>query len=283
MNELVGLARKVALQLAAVPGFQESWLVGSAARGDQAAQGIDLLVACQSRDFALNVAAARQALADFSEPGTWRVSDDSIIGSIGGVQTGIALHAKPVLWGRIDGYLRGEGLEGLHRSWATGYWLPETLCADLADAIPLNDKTGEATLLSSSLSPYPKALADGVQRLCREEATFKLVRVKRDLESGWTVESSLCCSDIAASAIRLAFARELVYLRGFHRIAGQRELLGEPGKALVDLAGEYICGYRPTAATLAATQEELRRETTYRGGSATDISGLLPPERSPTG
>ena len=262
MDELVGLARKVALQLVAVPGFQESWLVGSAARGDQTVQGIDLLVACQSGDFGLNVAAARQALADFSEPGTWRVSDDSIIGSIGGVQAGIALHAKLVLWGRIDGYLRGEGLEGLHRSWATGYWLPEALCADLADAIPLNDQSGEATLLASKLSPYPNDLSEGVQRLCREEIILKLARVRRDIESGWTIESGLRCSDIATSAIRLAFARELVYLRGFHRIAGQCELLSEGGKALVDLAREYACGYRPTAATLAAIQEEIRRETT---------------------
>ncbi|QQS22552.1 hypothetical protein IPM19_02875 [bacterium] len=138
---------------------------------------------------------------------------------------------------------RRQKLGGQHRSWATGYWLPEALCGDLATAETLYDKTGINDKLKKLLVPYPASLSKFISELCIDEIRQKQSTFKM-LHENATIERQLCLSDISASLVRLAFARSHQYLRGFRSLEKQAKLLEFSDLPIYGLALEISKGTR---------------------------------------
>ena len=135
----------------------------------------------------------------------------------------------------IRPYSLSRNLGGQHRPWATGYWLPEALCGDLATAETLYDVTDTSVRLKELLVPYPVSLSKSIIDLCTDEIRQKLSTLEK-LHENATIERGLCLSDVTASVVRLAFARSRKYFRGFRSLEQQAKLLRSSDCVLYKLA-----------------------------------------------
>lgn len=238
-------------QLSQEPTFASVWLVGSMSRAYSNAAGIDLLVACRHNNFNGNVKKATSALSRHQV----QISDDSVLLKIGDINVGVALHYKPTLLRRVRQYCAGRCLDGMHRPWAAGYWLPEALCADLESSTVLHDLDDDAMRITRSLSPYPERMAHAIEILCRAEISQKSAAFRKNTQLYREMEAKICLHDISMVLIRLAFARSRRYLRGFHRLSEQRQGLPQNENRLIT-AGEELMT-TPTEETLKEIEQFL--------------------------
>jgi hypothetical protein len=169
--------------------------------------------------------------------GNFSVCDDSVRFNLPSDTGGIAVCDAALLVRQVEGWIEGENLGGQHRPWATGYWLPEALCGDLATAETLYDITDTSERLRELLIPYPTSLSRNIIELCTEEIRQKLSMLEK-LHSNATIERELCLSDVTAAMIRLAFARSRQYCRGFRSLERQAILLRSSDRPIFEIALE---------------------------------------------
>ena len=151
---------------------------------------------------------------------------------------GVAVCDSSKLVRLIDDWIEGRNLDGQHRPWATGYWIPEALCGDLATAETLHDATGIGVQIRKLVAPYPDSLSKNIIKWCSEEIRQKLSLLERLIGDEQSIEFGLCLSDITASMVRLAFARSRKYLRGFRSLDEQTKLLESSDYPVYQLALE---------------------------------------------
>ena len=174
-------------------------------------------------------------LEDRWPTGNFFVCDDSVRFDLPMVSGGVAVCDSALLVRQVEGWIEGRNLDGQHRPWATGYWLPEALCGDLATAETLYDVTDTSVRLRELLVPYPVSLSKSIIELCTDEIRQKLSTLEK-LHENATIERELCLSNITASMVRLAFARSRRYFRGFRSLEQQAKLLGSSNLLIYELA-----------------------------------------------
>lgn len=201
---------------------------------------IDLLIGYEEGNIRLYSPKIQALLKDSWPKGVLSVSDDSVRFDFGKSSCGIAVCNSRKLIQSVKEWINGENLNGQHRPWAIGYWLPEALYGDLATAESLYDAKGIYTKIKKLVVPYPPSLSQGIVNICTDEIRQKLTGFDLLTKGNWPFESSLRLSDIGAATVRLAFARSRCYLRGFRSLAEQAASLQPPDFALYELASNLL-------------------------------------------
>jgi hypothetical protein len=197
---------------------------------------IDLLVGCDNGEIQAYSSKIRALLKDLWPEVILSVSDDSVRFNVAASSGGIAICDSTKLVHQVKEWANGENLNGQHRSWVIGYWLPEALCGDLATAKSLYDAKSIYAEIRNLIVPYPSSLSQAIVSICADEIRQKLAKFNRLIKEGEPIESALCLSDIGAATVRLAFARSHCYLRGFQSLADQTTSLQPSDLALYELA-----------------------------------------------
>jgi len=205
---------------------------------DSTKDRIDLLVGCRGGDIYRYASPVEALLKDHWPNGNFFVCDDSIRFDLPIGTGGIAICDSALLVRKIEEWVEGRNLDGKHRSWATGYWLPEALCGDLVTAEILRDTKATNEKIREILVPYPQSLSHSIIDLCADEIRQKTGIAKRLFEKDCLIEQKLCISDLTATMVRLAFAKNSIYLRGFRELNEQSKLLGSSGLPIYELALE---------------------------------------------
>lgn len=201
---------------------------------------IDLLAGCTDGHIEQHASLVGELLRNQWPTGSFSVCDDSVRFNLSsGGNGGIAICDSTLLVRQIEEWVEGKNLGGQHRPWATGYWLPEALCGDIATAKSLCDMKGIHSRMKKLLVPYPSSLSQSIDDLCVEEIKQKLETLKMLLGEDSPIERCLCLSDITASMIRLAFARSQCYFRGFRFLAKQARQLKSSDILIYELALEF--------------------------------------------
>lgn len=196
---------------------------------------IDLLAGCDDGGIEKYSPLIKALLEDRWPTGNFFVCDDSVRFDLPTGSGGVAVCDAALLVRQVEGWIEGKNLGGQHRPWATGYWLPEALCRDLATAKTLYDVTDIGVRLRELLIPYPVSLSESIVELCTDEIRQKLSMLEK-LHENATIERELCLSDVTASMVRLAFARSRRYFRGFRSLEQQAKLLGFSDMLIYELA-----------------------------------------------
>ena len=196
---------------------------------------IDLLAGCDEGSIEKYSHLIKALLKDRWPTGNFFVCDDSVRFDLPMGSGGVAVCDSALLVRQVEEWIEGRNLGGQHRPWATGYWLPEALCGDLATAKTLCDVTDISVRLRELLVPYPVSLSKSIVELCADEIRQKLSTLEK-LHENATIERELCFSDIMASMVRLAFARSRRYFRGFRSLEQQAKLLGSSNLLIYELA-----------------------------------------------
>jgi len=198
---------------------------------------IDLLAGCDEGRIETYSPLIESLLRKRWPTGNFFVCDDSVRFDLPAGTGGVAVCDAALLVRQVEEWIEGKNLGGQHRPWATGYWLPEALCGDLATAETLYDATVSSNRLKGLLIPYPASLSRSIVGLCTDEIRQKLLTLER-LHENAVVERQLCLSDVTASMIRLAFARSHRYFRGFRSLDQQAKLLRSSDRPVYELALE---------------------------------------------
>ena len=196
---------------------------------------IDLLAGCDEGSIEKYSHLIKALLKDRWPTGSFFVCDDSVRFDLPMGSGGVAVCDSALLVRQVEEWIEGRNLGGQHRPWATGYWLPEALCGDLATAKTLYDVTDISVRLRELLAPYPVSLSKSIVELCTDEIRQKLSTLEK-LHENAIIERELCLSDIMASMVRLAFARSRRYFRGFRSLEQQAKLLGSSNLLIYELA-----------------------------------------------
>lgn len=215
---------------------------------------IDLLAGCVDGDIRQYSSEIESLLRGWQLSGSFYVCDDSVRFETPMGSGGVAVCDSAKLVGQIEDWIEGRNLGGQHRPWATGYWLPEALCGDLATAEVLHDVEGIGVRIIQLVTPYPDSLSRNIIEWCSEEIRQKLSTLERLIGNERSIELELCLSDITASMVRLAFARSRKYLRGFRSLDEQTTLLESSDYSVYQLALELS-----QREGLAETMEKIRR------------------------
>lgn len=209
-------------------------------RGRDSSKGkVDLLAGCVDGDIARYSSEIESLLRSWQPLGGFYVCDDSVRFETPVGSGGIAVCDSAKLVGQIGDWIEGRSLGGQHRPWATGYWLPEALCGDLATADVLHDVEGFGVKIMKMVTPYPDSLSRNITEWCSDEIRQKLSLLERLIGDEKSIEYRLCLSDITASLVRLAFARSRKYLRGFRSLDEQAKLLESSDYSVYRLALEF--------------------------------------------
>lgn len=198
---------------------------------------IDLLVGCDEGRIETYSSLINFLLRKQWPDGNFFICDDSVRFELPSGTGGVAVCNATLLVEQVEEWIVGRNLGGQHRPWATGYWLPEALCGDLATAETLYDVTDISKRLRELLIPYPISLSIEITKLCTEEIRQKLSMLER-LHVDAVIERELCLSDLTAALIRLAFARSRKYLRGFRLLDEQTKILESSDYSFYRLAIE---------------------------------------------
>ena len=198
---------------------------------------IDLLAGCDEGRIETYSPIIESLLRKRWPDGNFFVCDDSVRFDLPANTGGVAVCDASLLVRQVEEWIEGKNLGGQHRPWATGYWLPEALCGDLATAETLYDVTDISDRLRELLVPYPISLSKKIAKLCTEEIRQKLSTLER-LHEDAIIERELCLSDVTAAMIRLAFARSRQYCRGFHSLERQAILLRSLDRPIFEIALE---------------------------------------------
>lgn len=201
---------------------------------------IDLLIGCEKGDIQIYSPKIQARLKDRWPKIVLSVSDDSVRFDLGANSGGIAVYNSTKLVQQVKEWVNGENLNGQHRPWAIGYWLPEALCGDFATAESLCDAKGIYAEIRKLVVPYPLSLSQAVVGICTDEIRLKLAGFDLLIKESRPFESVLCLSDIGAATVRLAFARARCYLRGFRSLAEQAAFLQPSDFALYKLAFKLL-------------------------------------------
>lgn len=199
---------------------------------------IDLLAGCNGGDIYKYASPVEALLKDRWPTGNFFVCDDSVRFDLPTGTGGVAICNSTLLVRQIEEWIEGKNLGGQHRPWATGYWLPEALCGDLATAEILHDAKNIGVRIRELVVPYPQSLSRSIVDLCVDEIKQKLQTLKRLIEKNSPIELGFCISDLTASMIRLAFARSSRYFRGFRSLDEQVKLLRSSDMPIYELALE---------------------------------------------
>lgn len=198
---------------------------------------IDLLAGCNDGKIETYSPLIASLLRKRWPDGNFFVCDDSLRFDLSMGTGGVAVCDAALLIKQIEEWIEGKNLGGQHRSWATGCWLPEALCGDLATAETLYDVIGISDRLRELLIPYPASLSRNIIGLCTEEIKQKLSTLEK-LHTNAIIERELCLSDVTASMVRLAFARSRRYFRGFRSLEQQAHLLRSSDRPIYEIAIE---------------------------------------------
>ncbi|MBT9167775.1 MAG: hypothetical protein DDT19_01117 [Syntrophomonadaceae bacterium] len=198
---------------------------------------IDLLAGCDDGSIEKYSTPIKTLLKDRWPTENFFVCDDNVRFDLPTGSGGVAVCDSSLLVRQVEEWIEGRNLGGQHRPWATGYWLPEALCGDLATAKTLYDVTDVSTRLRELLVPYPASLSKYIVELCVDEIRQKLSMFE-NLHKDAVIERELCLSDITASMVRLAFARSRRYFRGFRSLEQQAKLLRSKDLLIYELALE---------------------------------------------
>lgn len=224
-------------------------------RGRDSFKGkVDLLAGCDDGDIARYFSEIEFLLRSWQPSGSFYVCDDSVRFETPMGSGGVAVCDSAKLVGQIEDWIEGRNLGGQHRPWATGYWLPEALCGDLATADILHDDGGVGVKITEMVTPYPDSLSRDITGWCSDEIRQKLSLLERLIGDEKSIEYGLCLSDITASLVRFAFARSHKYLRGFRSLDEQTKLLESSDYSIYQLAAELSRRER-----LVDTIEKIRR------------------------
>lgn len=196
---------------------------------------IDLLASCDEGRIETYSPIIESLLRKRWPDGNFFVCDDSVRFDLTVGTGGVAVCDAALLVRQVEGWIEGKNLGGQHRPWATGYWLPEALCGDLATAETLYDVTNTSDRLRELLIPYPASLSRNIIELCTEEIRQKLSMLEK-LQANATIERELCLSDVTAAMIRMAFARSHQYCRGFRSLERQAVLLRSSDRPIFEIA-----------------------------------------------
>jgi hypothetical protein len=199
---------------------------------------VDFLAGYHNGDISLQAFPIESMLKSRFPKGNFSTCDDSVRFDIFSVTGGVAIYNPSVMDTRVRNWIQGKNLGGEHRPWATGYWLPEGLCGDLATAEILHDPIDIALGIKKLLTPYPLTLSQAITGLCVEEIRSKVSVLKKHINQTRSIEHILCVSDIAAAMVRLAFARSRIFLRGFRSLDDQAKLLNNSDIPTYQLATE---------------------------------------------
>lgn len=198
---------------------------------------IDLLAICDDGGIEKYFHSIRASLEVRWPTENFLMCDDSVRFDLPMGSGGIAVYDSTLLVRQVEDWIEGRNLGGQHRPWATGHWLPEALCGDLATAETLYDITNISIRLRELLATYPISLSKSIVELCTDEIAQKLSTLEK-LHKNETLERELCLSDITASMVRLAFARSQKYLRGFRSLEQQAKLLRSSDMLIYEFALE---------------------------------------------
>lgn len=198
----------------------------------------DLLALMKDGDIVIHGEGFEKALRNVFQDGEVFFCDDSVRFKGRDISGGVAVMNTTDTVSRLSGWSQGRNLEGSHRPWAIGYWIPEAFYGDLSEGKILYDTSGLASSLSAMTKPYPKDLRNTLLALCREEVLLKIEKAEMFLSLGKSnnPELHLCISDISLAIIRFAFANSRRYLRGFSHLKKQSEFLSPEDKKLCDIA-----------------------------------------------
>lgn len=200
---------------------------------------IDILAACFEGSIKKLSPSITASLTNRWPHGNFSICDDSVRFKISKNTGGIAIYDSRTLIDQVTKWTNGENLGGQHRSWATGYWIPEAFLGDLATAESLFDPKDLYSKIKSLLFPYPDALSKYLSDFCIEEIALKLKMLKLFHEKDNTLEATICSYDIVTSMIRLAFAKSQVYFRGFRELSTQSRLLKAKDLPLYETALQF--------------------------------------------
>lgn len=203
-----------------------------------ATENIDLLVGCNGGSINNLAFHVEELLKDRWPSGNFFQCDDSVRFHLPSGKGGIAIYDSALLSEQTKRWMEGGDLNGQHRSWSIGYWLPEALFGDLATAESLYDPRGIHAQIVKLIVPYPLILSRSISDLCLDEIKQKLPMIETLLERKCPIELNLCLSDIAKSILRLAFAQSHQYLRGFRSLAEQARHLNSSDFSLYEFALE---------------------------------------------
>lgn len=220
--------------LRGLPGIQLLLQVGL--QRDMEKDNVDLLAGCAQGSIERYASPIQELLKDRWPNGTSFVCDDSVRFDLPIGTGGIALCDSSVLVSKVKEWSEGKSIGGQHRPWATGYWVPEALCGDIATAEILYDPDGTSAQLKELVAAYPVLLSKAIVDLCTDELKQKTQTLEKLLNEDASIELELCISDMVAAMVRLVFTRSRVYFRGFRSLDQQSRLLKPDDLALYCLA-----------------------------------------------
>ena len=197
---------------------------------------VDLLVGCGGGDIYKYGPTIESLLKDCWSNGNFFVCDDSVRFELPTCGGGVAVCDSSLLVGQIQKWIGGKELCGQHRSWATGYWVPEALCGDLATAESLHDPKRIHSQIKKLIIPYPLSFSQAISELCVEEIKQKLNTLVKLHEGGESVGINLCLSDITALLVRFAFAPCRRSFCGFRSLTDQAHLFESSNLPIYKLA-----------------------------------------------
>lgn len=240
---LVSSYSNVLFYIREMDGYKSSWLVGSSlVRGVQA-QDIDTIICIETSDKTEVLKELRQniehAFANILH--RCEILDDAVrIQFERQLPLSLAIYPYTELKEKLHLYTQGQDLDGFHKPWAAGYWLPEALCGDIFRSEPVWESDEVYETFRSLVMPYPLPLQKAIMYYGRNEIVLKY---KLYLQSTCNLEKGILISDIQKAAIRYLFAKAGVYLRGFKNIERQLQLnkfhFDEKHLAAVDILSSF--------------------------------------------
>ena len=237
MGQSAQLANELGKTLQRLNRLTTIWLVGSYNTAPTTSQGLDLLAVFADGDIHNYAEPMIKILGDKWPGSDFIINDDSVqFKSLDHIPVNIAAYRLELLLQQIHHYANGRCLEGQHRTWTNGYWLPEALCGDLATSTCLYDSAEADPFIRVLVEPYPDLLAQAIKALCILEIEQKLVILEKSNYSKEKVEIFLAINDIIAASLRFAFAESRCYLMGFKRLEQQACVLNKRGRSIYELA-----------------------------------------------
>jgi hypothetical protein len=228
----IKVIEKICKELCSFSDLDMLWNFGPSA------EKADLLALMKNGDIATHGERFAKTLRNVFRDGEVFFCDDSVRFKGSSISGGVAVMNTAETISRLSLWSQGRNLEGNHRPWAIGYWMPEAFYGDLSEGKILYDVLDIASSLSAMAKPYPEDLRNALLFLCREEVSLKFEKMGKFLSCGTgnDPELRLCISDTSLAIIRFAFANSRRYLRGFLHLKEQSEFLLPGDKKLCDIA-----------------------------------------------
>lgn len=150
-----------------------------------------------------------EALVNVAEA---RLSDDAIVVQQDDNKVGVAYYTECSFNSLVADVANGRAIDPIVKHWSLGPWLPEIFASDMARSLTLTESDSDSSRVAELFRQYPDPLREAIIARSLSEIAMKTAM----LEVGqYELSSKFLAMDICLASMRLLYATEKIYFRGF--------------------------------------------------------------------